>query len=88
MGKTRRYRPKDGEFKELRGSKKQRTKKRRATNANLTRDIKFATKHRANVNMTQLHASLYMGNELVGNHCCDHTKEFCEQNRGGENCNL
>ena len=64
MGKTRRREPEDGDFKKLRGNKKQRTKKQRASKANLQKHMKFATRHRENIDMTQLNASLYMKRDL------------------------
>ena len=47
MGKTNRYQPQNGEFKNLRGNKKRRNKKQRATKVNLRKEINFAT-HREN----------------------------------------
>lgn len=61
MGKTNRFEPRDGNFKRLHGStKRQRNKKQRVTKTNLMKDIRFASKHRANIDMTQMSASLYM----------------------------
>ena len=45
MSKTNRWVPYDGEFKKLRGSKKQRMKKRRAKKANLLKEISFSTRN-------------------------------------------
>lgn len=45
MGKTKRYEPRNGEFKKLRGSKKQRTKKLRANKANLQKEVKLTNRN-------------------------------------------
>ena len=60
MSRTKRNEPRNGQFKELRASKKRRNKKQRAGKANLTRHIKFATQHREHLDMTQLSAAKYM----------------------------
>ena len=61
MGKTKRWLPKDGEFKMLKASKSKRNKKERSKTkkANLQRSMKFASKHRANINMTQLNVKRF-----------------------------
>ena len=64
MSQTIRKEPrgKNVELKALRGSKlikKQRTKKQRRISAKLSKDIEFATKHRANRQKRQLNASMY-----------------------------
>lgn len=60
MGKTKRNEPRNGQFKKLRGSKKQRNKNRRQEKANLQKHIAFATAHRAAIDMTQGSAAMYM----------------------------
>ena len=60
MGKTKRQEPRNGEFKKLKASKKQRNKKQRAAKANLQKELRFASEHRANRNLAQAHASMYM----------------------------
>jgi len=60
MGRTRRHEPRDEEFKKLKASKKQRNKKQRADKVKLQKHIRFASEHRANRNMTQLNAAMYM----------------------------
>lgn len=49
MGKTRRYVPKNGEFKRLEASKQKRNSKkdRKKSKANLLKHIRFAVQHRA-----------------------------------------
>lgn len=60
MGRTKRHEPRDGEFKKLKASKKQRNKKQRADKVKLQKNINFASEHQANKNMTQLNAAMYM----------------------------
>ena len=60
MGKTNRHTPLIGYFKKLKASKKQRNKKQRAAKTNLQKHLKFASEHRVNRNLAQLHASMYM----------------------------
>ena len=60
MGKTNRYVPKNGEFKKLKGSTKKQRNKRKFAKANLQKQLQFASEHRANRNLAQLHASMYM----------------------------
>lgn len=45
MGKTKKWAPKNGEFKRLRGNKKQRTKRQRSKKANLQKEIKFTNRN-------------------------------------------
>jgi len=60
MGRTKRQEPRNGNFKKLKASKKQRNKKQRATKADLQKHVRFASEHRVNKNMTQLNATMYM----------------------------
>ena len=53
MGKTNRWLPKDGEFKKLRGSKKQRTKRRRVKKVNLLKEISFLNRN-SNIGLENL----------------------------------
>lgn len=53
MGKTKRYQPKNGEFRKLKASKQKRNKKERAKKTNLTRHLKFASEHRAVIDITE-----------------------------------
>lgn len=68
MSQTIRKEPrgKNVELKALRGSKlikKQRTKKQRRTSAKMSKDIEFATRHRANRHERQLNVSMYSEEE-------------------------
>lgn len=45
MGKTKRYVPKDGDFKRLRALKRTKNKKRRAKKANLQKEVKFSNRN-------------------------------------------
>jgi len=45
MGRTRRWQPRDGEFKKFKGSKKQRNKKQRANKADLQININLEARH-------------------------------------------
>lgn len=66
MSRTKRQKPRNGEFKRLKASsKKQRNKKQRAKRVNLTRCLMFVSKHREQLDITGgRHASMYMeGNE-------------------------
>ena len=60
MGKTNRYQPRNGEFRKLKASKQKRNKRERAKKANLQKHIKFATGHRAAIDMCQGSAAMYL----------------------------
>jgi len=64
MGKTKRWIPKNGEFKKLRtSSKKIKNKKQRQSKAKLTKHLKFASEHREHLDITAgRHAAMYMEN--------------------------